>query len=576
MRYPRFRTLILVLLLLLSFILLAVFSVTMFMQAQSVIDRQTETHALSLVARYEDRLQDYLKQVEAETQAISADSERLNHVFKGDLESFQRSLSRWEEGYENIHYDFTLISFPEQERCHLSRSYVPELSDLSCESLLGAHQGGVYQGWSILQIGAETLAVYSVPWDLASSGKVVGYLMTGIRLGNNRYLLNHMLSPSDQMQSLQLHKGSVVLSRLDLQPEVAVGLVEARSAGLTSLGREIYLSLSLYDSGQSELRQGLGNTLVYSVILVLLVSLLMALWLSTAVDRQLQQLISFTRLANRDLNTHWPETPIQEFNEIGREVVEIVHCLKDRELELEAVNSELSANVLEKRRILQHLIQTQENERRRLSNELHDDMAQLLVAVKMNLQLLRDEMKDEAGQNQNLEQAVHLVNTIYDNVYHRIRMLRPYELNDFGLGVSLKALPAISILEQMDYAVEMDICQEQPLRTEVTSNLYRIAQEALSNVIKYAKGTYVLVRLRDEEHGLRLTIADDGKGGEGSLEHKATEQGGFGLLAIRERAEYLNGTLILTAAEGVSVDLFIPAEYAYSSEAKSQRVADSV
>jgi len=576
MKYPRFRTLTFTLLLLLSFILLAVFSVTMFMQAQDVIDRQAESHAASLVARYEDRLQDYLKQVEAETQAISADSERLTYIYNGDLEAFQRSLSRWEEGYENIHYDFTLISFPEQQRCHLSRSYVPELSDLACESLLEAHQGITFQGWSILNVGDETLAVYSVPWDLASSGKVVGHLMTGVRLGHNRYLLNHMLSPSDQMQSLRLHRGQSVLSRLDLQSESGTGSVEARSAGLTSLGREIYLSLSLHDSGQSELRQGLGNTLVYSVFLALLVSLLMALWLSAAVDRQLQQLIGFTRLANRDLNTHWPETPIQEFNKIGREVVEIVHCLKDRELELEAVNSELSTNVAEKRRILQHLIQTQENERRRLSNELHDDMAQLLVAVKMNLQLLRDDLTAETGVNQNLDQAAQLVNTIYDNVYHRIRTLRPYELNDFGLGVSLRTLPAISILEQMDYAVEMDISQERPLRTEVTSNLYRIAQEALSNVIKYAKGTYVLVRLRDEKHGLRLTIADDGRGGEGALEHQATEQGGFGLLAIRERAEYLNGTLILTAQDGVSVDLFIPAEHAYSGEAKQRRVAGSV
>ncbi len=568
MKTPRFRTLTFSLLLFLSFTLLAVFSVTTFMQASGIIDRQSEGYANGLALRYEERLQEYLKRLEAEAHAMSTDAAQIQALYHGDLDAFRVNLRRWEGGYEQIHYDFAVISFPELKRCQLSRSYVPELSDLKCEHLVAIHQGMNYQGWALLELEGEILAVYSVPLDLAESGKVVGQLLMGLRLGNNRHLLDQLKSAADPLFALALNQGDRTLTRLQLESmEAEAGLVEVRSQGMTTLGPEVFLTVSVNDGGQSSLREGLGYTLIYGVIMALIVSLLVAFWLSTSVDRQLQQLIGFTRLANRNRDAHWDEMQIREFNEIGREVIEIVRCLKLREHELEAVNAELSSSIVEKRSILQHLIHTQENERRRLSNELHDDTAQLLVAVKMNLQLLREELSEYRGNSQNLDQAIQLVNTIYDNVYLRIRTLRPYELSDFGLGASLRSLPAIPILEQMDYAVEIDVRQKKALRPDVTTNLYRITQEALSNVIKHAKGTYVLVRLVDETNGLRLTIADDGVGGIGLLGKPPTEQGGFGLLAIRERAEYLNAELALTAdaGAGVSVDLFIPAEFAYAS-----------
>lgn len=569
MSHLRFRTLTFFLLLLLSLVLLAVFSVTTFMQASEVIDQQSEEYGRGLALRYEERLRDYLEQVEAEAQAVSADTARIGLLYNGNTEAFQRSLSRWEEGYENIHYDFVLFAFPGQTQCHLSRTYVPELGPDSCQSLVEAHQGISYQGWSILRFKDETLAVYSIPLDMPGSGKVVGQLMAGVRLAENRYLLNSLVSSKDPLESLQLRLNGQTLARLQTGDSgEGSSRIEVLSPGLTALGEEVSLQLQLNDNSQPALREGLSSMLVYGVFLALLASMLVAFWLSSSVDRQLQQLIGFTRLANRDREARWPETNVLEFYQIGREVLEIVHCLKEREHELEAVNKELSASITEKRSILQHLIKAQENERKRLSNELHDDMAQLLVAVKMNLQLLRDEMPESSDVN--LDQAISLVNTIYDNVYHRIRTLRPYELSDFGLEAGLRGLPAVSILEQMDYAVEIDIDQTRPVCPEVTSNLYRIAQEALSNVIKYAKGTYVMIRLKDEPEGLRLTIADDGKGGDAVFEKPQSDQGGFGLLAIRERAEFLQAELTLNTAEGVSIDVLVPVAHAYMDVSESE------
>ncbi|GAA0683245.1 hypothetical protein GCM10009104_05420 [Marinobacterium maritimum] len=572
---PRFKVLTFLLTLASSLVFLAVFVGSAFFESRAVIERQAEGYNSALAARYLQRLNEYFQLVEEEAHAISASAERVEALYAGDQLSFNTSLTHWEEGYENIHYDFVAAAMFEDQSCSLSRSYVPELSILPCEKLVQNRAHFTTYGWRQVQIDGEWLAVYSEPLDLKSSGKIVGQLMVGLRLKGNRYLLNQLLMPADGLQMLGLFSGEKALAKLDRVSEDVELLQGGRiafSQQATPLGGEIRIGLISTDLAQVQLREVLIETLAYGCLLALVVSLGMALLLSAAVDRQLQQLITFTRLANRNRNTRWPQICIREFNQIGEEVVSIVNCLKAREDELEGLNLQLSQNNAEKRQILQHLIQAQERERLRLSNELHDDMAQLLVAVKMNLQLHREELQKGDPSPDNLEQAIELVNTIYDTVYNRIRMLRPFELNDFGLGVSLMSLPAVKILEQLDYAVEFDIDQSRPLQKELMSNLYRIAQEALSNVIKHAGGTYVLVKLTDENSGLRMIIEDDGEGLGGA---SASRTGGFGLLGIRERAEHMHAELSISSDEGVRVELFIPACYAYDNEVSGEVLAST-
>lgn len=560
---PKFKVLTFLLTLASSLVFLAVFVGSAFVESRQVIEQQADGYNRALAARYQQRLNEYFDLVEEESHAISASAERIEALHAGDLQEFNASLARWEEGYENIHYDFVAVEVFEQG-CHLSRSYVPELSVLPCDELLNGDADFASHGWHLVKTRGEWLAVYSEPLDLKGSGKIIGQLLVGMRLKGNRYLLNQLLMPADGLEMLGLFSESEPLAVLEQVHESAAPFrhaVVTYAEGTSPLGSSIRVGLISTDIAQLQLRRVLIETLIYGCLLALAISLAMALLLSWAVDRQLQQLITLTRLANQKRDTHWPQTWISEFNQIGAEVVSIVNCLKAREDELEGLNLQLSRNNQEKRQILQHLIQAQERERLRLSNELHDDMAQLLVAVKMHLQLHREELQQGNGSLDNLSQAEALVNNIYDTVYNRIRMLRPFELNDFGLGVSLTSLPAVKLLEQLDYAVEFDIAQTRPLQKELMSNLYRIAQEALSNVIKHAGGTYVLIKLIDEPQGLRMMIEDDG-GGLGDA--ASTSSGGFGLLGIKERAEHMHAELTISSLEGVRIELFIPAEYAYA------------
>lgn len=570
---PKFRTLTFLLTLASSLVFLAVFVGSAFIESRQVIERQAESHNRALAARYQQRLNEYFDLMEEESHAISASTDRVEALFTGDLQHFHSSLARWEEGYENIHYDFVAAEIFDRG-CYLSRTYVPELSVLPCESLLSDETAFASHGWHLTNSHGEWLAVYSEPLDLKSTGKIVGQLLVGMRLTGNRYLLDQLMIPADDLEMLGLFSHDeplAVFEKADRKQGVSDADI-TYADGTTPLGSAIRIGLISRGVAQLELRQALIETLVYGCLLALAVSLVTALLLSWAVDRQLQQLITLTRLANRERNTHWPRTWISEFSQISEEVVSIVNCLKAREDELEGANQQLLCNNEEKRRILQHLIQTQERERLRLSNELHDDMAQLLVAVKMNLQLHREDLEKSHGSVDNLRQAEELVNNIYDTVYNRIRMLRPFELNDFGLGVSLANLPAVKLLEQLDYAVEFDIDQSRPLQKELMSSLYRIAQEALSNVIKHARGTYVLVRLVDEPAGLRMVIEDDGQGLDDS---PSVSGGGFGLLGIRERAEHMQAQLSIHSEDGVRIELFIPACHAYVGPGMERRVGSA-
>ncbi len=393
---PRFKVLTFLLTLASSLVFLAVFVGSAFFESRQVIELQAEGYNRALAARYLQRLNEYFVLVEEEAHAITASAERVEALYAGDQLEFHTSLTHWEEGYENIHYDFVAAAMFEDKSCYLSRSYVPELSILPCEQLVQDNRQFAAHGWRQVRVGDEWLAVYSEPMDLKGSGKIVGQLMVGIRLKGNRYLLNQLLIPADGLKMLGLFSGNEPLATLDRVNGEGVWPQEAPvtfSERGTPLGNDIRIGLISTDLAQLQLREVLIETLIYGCLLALGVSLGIAFLLSAAVDRQLQQLITFTRLANRDRNTRWSDIRIREFNQIGEEVVSIVNCLKAREDELEGLNVQLSQNNAEKRQILQHLIQAQERERLRLSNELHDDMAQLLVAVKMSLQLHREELQ---------------------------------------------------------------------------------------------------------------------------------------------------------------------------------------
>jgi len=188
------------------------------------------------------------------------------------------------------------------------------------------------------------------------------------------------------------------------------------------------------------------------------------------------------------------------------------------------------------------LLHAQEDERRRIARELHDEAGQVLTALKIELDL--DGRKE----------ASEMVSRALAQVRDLSNLLRPSVLDDLGLLPALRALAEdFGRRTRIDVALEMG----QDLRgftPEQEVVIYRVVQEALTNVARHAEARQVRVGLRAEPRQLRLTVEDDGRG----LAGEPTPH--LGLLGMRERITALGGTLAVAAspAQGFRVEALIP------------------
>jgi signal transduction histidine kinase len=187
------------------------------------------------------------------------------------------------------------------------------------------------------------------------------------------------------------------------------------------------------------------------------------------------------------------------------------------------------------------LLRAQEEERRRISRELHDDAGQLLTALKIQLDL---EGRAEPSAR---------VADVLNRIRNMSELLRPRALDDLGLAVALRAhVEDFTRRTRIDVALELDESTGWP--PEVALTLYRVAQEALTNVARHSGARHAWVRLAFHRTEGRLVVEDDGRGMLNGLEPN------LGLLGMRERVGAVGGTLKLDSATtgGLRVEARVP------------------
>ena len=188
-------------------------------------------------------------------------------------------------------------------------------------------------------------------------------------------------------------------------------------------------------------------------------------------------------------------------------------------------------------------ISLQVNERRRFARELHDGINQLMVAAKHRVELaIRQADKEKPEYLEQLSKAKNTMSEVIREVRHISHNLRPSLLDDMGLEVALESLLSqyrerTSTTFSFNYQVDD---RQWPEGIDIT--LYRVIQEALSNIEKYAEAQNVILKLRSKCDSIVLVISDDGKGF--SLD-QARKKTGIGLQNMRERVELLGGTFTL-------------------------------
>ena len=203
-------------------------------------------------------------------------------------------------------------------------------------------------------------------------------------------------------------------------------------------------------------------------------------------------------------------------------------------------------------RVSWHMLEDQEATARRFSHELHDELGQSLTAIKTNLAALA------AGGEANAERTsdcLRLVDEATANVRQMSQLLRPTILDDFGLAASLRwQVEGFAARTGIEARFESNFDGRLPGETE--THLFRIAQEALTNVARHAAAHRVTVTLTAEKGRLRLSVEDDGKG----LAGTPAEGRGMGMIGMRARARIAGGELTERSqpGQGVLIEVRLP------------------
>jgi signal transduction histidine kinase len=197
-------------------------------------------------------------------------------------------------------------------------------------------------------------------------------------------------------------------------------------------------------------------------------------------------------------------------------------------------------------RLSGHVLNSQEELLHRFSRELHDEFGQSLTAIEANLAAVPQTSPEAAPR---VEDCTLLVKDLMSKVRELSQFLRPSGIDDFGLGPSLQSL-AESFTQRTGIRTDLRLEYGGRLEGETETHLFRIAQEALTNVARHSGAERVRLALERRGDRVRLTIADDG----GGLKPTQREGGGLGLAGMRERMRVSGGELqILSSPQGVTV-----------------------
>jgi signal transduction histidine kinase len=229
------------------------------------------------------------------------------------------------------------------------------------------------------------------------------------------------------------------------------------------------------------------------------------------------------------------------------------HALKKRELQLKDIEQaerdrleiEVAERTAQLTELTHHLLSAREDERHRLARNLHDELGALLTSAKLDAARIRSRLAGTAPEA--LERLAHLVETLNASIAlgrSIIEDLRPSTLANLGLVATLQILVR-EFAERS--AVEVE-CELVPVRLDAAAELtvYRLVQEAITNISKYARAHHVWLTMATRDGRVEVTVRDDGAG----FDPAVAPRSAYGLVGMRFRAEAAGGTLAVTSAPG--------------------------
>ena len=283
------------------------------------------------------------------------------------------------------------------------------------------------------------------------------------------------------------------------------------------------------------------------VALVLLAALTLAAFLISLGVRRISEPISdlvyqTRQVARGDYSAQVRLGSIKEIRELG--------------LAFNAMVEQIARYRAGVRRYVAAVTHSQEEERRRIARDLHDDTVQSLIAIGQRIELCRASLDDPEEAREQLTDVRRMVTEAIQSIRYFSRELRPLALEDLGLVPALQLLVNdLARTDSLEANLEID-GQPQSLAPDLEVIIYRIVQEALQNVRKHAHASEVRVRAEFTDEGVAIAVWDDGMGFIVPLSPTdLARQGSFGLMGIEERAQLFGGVLEIHSQPGHGTEL---------------------
>ncbi|RCK74703.1 MAG: two-component sensor histidine kinase [Anaerolineae bacterium] len=473
-------------------------------------------------------------------------AEQLLAAFQPLLANFDLGLALYSQegsllafrGDENFWKSLQVEQFRESQQSALPRVYSWRANErtLVLFSALAESSSVLIVAGITLQRLADRVLMNALPTERE----------TQIRLIDRQKTILYPLSGSElQIQAVQTEE----LERALREPS---GTFYARRQGIEyvisySSVPEVDWVLIMEEPWQAVASPILETTRIAPLVLVpLLLISLSALWFGA---RQIVQ--PLRELEKKSASLAWGdfrgiEETVGGIEEIRRLQAELRHMAGKVQMAQRSLRDYIGA-----------ITSAQEEERRRIARELHDDTLQSIIALKQRVQLAQKNALDQAAL-QSLQELETIADKTIENLRRTTRALRPLYLEELGLVTALEMLA-----REMESVSGIEISfrkegLERRLSAAVELTLYRIAQEALSNVVRHAQATQATLRIHYQDPTVTLQILDDGKGFD--VPETLTDfasAGHFGLLGMYERADLIGAHLSIESAPGRGTKLTI-------------------
>ncbi|GAW91243.1 sensor histidine kinase [Calderihabitans maritimus] len=318
--------------------------------------------------------------------------------------------------------------------------------------------------------------------------------------------------------------------------------------------------LGLSEIGIVTAVERMQSQLWLSTLVISLLGVGVAYLLSALINRPLRELVTATKnIGEGKLSYRVPLDWIKdELGQLARAFNEMADKLQEAEKEQARLWQEVLRKERMRRYLLSKIISAQEEERLRISRELHDETGQALSSVNLALASL-DGVQDPQEFRRRVKLMQETVTKALEDIHLLCRQLRPSVLDKLGLAVAVQRLVRdCSMRWGKDIGLTVTGFDTEIIPDEVKIAVYRIVQEALGNALRHSQAENISVVLQKTENKILAIVEDDGVGFDiNEMQNKDIEEKHLGLFGMQERAELLGGKLNIESALGKGTTIYV-------------------